>query len=290
MNEKVKQLGCTNTNFTNPHGYHDENHYSTAYDMATIFRYCLKNDIFREIINTNQITIKAANSDNTLNLKNGNRLQDENYPKIYYKYVKGGKTGYTIEARGTLICYGQKNDKTVIVATFDGSQNINGYQARYLDSTKLFDYSFENYKRELILNSNDYTFKIYDNKNNKCYTAKLDKDIYGLVNDVPTIQYNIDIDYNKIDNICNEKKSENNNENNDEYNIIGKIKFKYEFEDNNINNNEYNLVLINSENYYTTENISKILPFIIIFLFVILITLVIYYIKKIKNNNTLDKI
>ena len=51
--------------------------------MATIFRYCLKNDIFREIINTNQITIKAANSDNTLNLK----TETDYKMKIILKYI-----------------------------------------------------------------------------------------------------------------------------------------------------------------------------------------------------------
>lgn len=283
MNNKLKELGCKDTHFTNPHGYHDENHYSTAYDMATIFRYCLKNDTFREILDTNQITIKAANSDNTLNLKNSNRMQDPNYPKIYYKYAKGGKTGYTIEARGTLICYAQKGDKIVIVASFDGSQNVNGFQARYLDATKLFEYSFENYKKELILKNDEYTFKIYDIKNEKCYTIRLDNDVYGLVESIPNIQYDLNIDYNTLDKMFNKKHS---NDFTLENNVVGTITFKYDFKDNPTTN-RYNLILVESSNYYTQNYIIKILPFIILTLVTLLVLLILYYNRKFKNSNTL---
>lgn len=291
MNEKVKSLGCKNTHFVNPHGFHDDNHYSTAYDMSIIFKYCLNDETFKKIIETNEIEVKAANSDNTLKLVNSNRLQNKNYPNVYYKYIKGGKTGYTIEARGTFIGYSVKDDKTVIVGTFDGSQNMNGKQARYLDATKLFDYSFDNYSRQTLISSNEYTFKIYDNKNKKCYIVKPSKDVYGLVKEVNDIDYSINIDYNKLDEINNIKDLNIYQEYGLD-NIIGNITFKYDIKglDKNFYNNQNtkcNLILVESSNYYTQINAKDILPFGIIILFVILVVLIIIYLRVRKNESDL---
>lgn len=57
MNEKAKEIGCKNTNFTNPSGIHDTNHYSTAYDMCLIARYCMQNPIFRNYVSMPSCTI-----------------------------------------------------------------------------------------------------------------------------------------------------------------------------------------------------------------------------------------
>ncbi len=280
MNEKLKILGCKNTNFVNPHGYHDINHYSTAYDMSIIFRYCLRNDTFRKIINTDKIEVKAANSDETLKLINSNRLQNPNYPNVYYKYIQGGKTGYTIEARGTFIGYAIKNEKTVIVSCFDGSQNINGQQARYIDAKKLFDFSFDNYNKQIIVNSNEYKFKVFDQKNSKCYTIKLDKDIYGLIEKFPNVCYTLNIDYNKLNEI---KDLQDNTQNNT---IVGNINFEYDFKNNNNNTlNTYNLILTDVSSLYTHTYIKKFIPFMIIICSVLLIILIIIYIKM-KSNKT----
>lgn len=290
MNEKVKSLGCKNTHFVNPHGFHDDNHYSTAYDMSIIFKYCLNNETFKKIIETTEIEVKAANSDNTLKLVNSNRLQNKNYPDIYYEYIKGGKTGYTIEARGTFIGYSVKDSKTVIVGTFDGSQNINGRQARYLDATKLFDYSFSNYSRQSIISSNEYTFKIYDKKNKKCYVIKPEKDIYGLVKEIPNINYTLNIDYDKLDEINSMRNADA--EDNKTANIIGDITFNYDTKnlDKNFYNNENskcNLILVGYSNYYIQVGITELFPFGIIILLVILILLIVIYLKIKKENSNL---
>lgn len=281
MNRKLKELGCNNTNFTNPHGYHDDNHYSTAYDMAIIFKYCLKNETFRKIIGTNEITVKAANSDKELKLKNSNRMQNPNYSNYYYEYIKGGKTGYTLEARGTFIGYATKDDKTIIAAAFDGSQNINGLQGRFLDTAKLFDYSFSNYSRKMILNSNDYTFKIYDEKNSKSYIIKLENDVFGIFNKVPNIEYNININHDEIDKILSENLSDNSYVNKQ----VGTIEFKYSFNDNKINStsniiNTKNLILVEISNYIPNKILNKI-AFSIIEIILLLI-IIIFILTRIK--------
>ena len=61
MNKKAKELGCTNTNFVNPNGIHNENHISTAQDLATITKYCMQNEIFRKIVTTTSYTLPATN-------------------------------------------------------------------------------------------------------------------------------------------------------------------------------------------------------------------------------------
>lgn len=93
MNEKATELGCTSTNFVNPNGVHDENHYSTAYDLALISRYAMQNETFRELVSTTSYKLPATNkydredrlftTTNALLIVNNNQRAD-NY---YYKYA-----------------------------------------------------------------------------------------------------------------------------------------------------------------------------------------------------------
>lgn len=61
MNEKALEIGCKNTHFTNPSGIHDENHYTTAYDLALIAKYCMQNSKFRNIVSMKTCTINSTN-------------------------------------------------------------------------------------------------------------------------------------------------------------------------------------------------------------------------------------
>lgn len=200
MNNKLQEIGCKNTHFSNPHGFHDKNHYTTAYDMAILMRYAMKNETFRKFVETKEIEIKPTNKTaTTRSYTNTNKLLSEENTTMYYEYCIGGKTGYTEEARGTFVGYGVKDSKTVIVSTFDGSQNISGLQARFLDSIKLFDYSFDNFTREKIINKDNITLNIKDEKNCKIYTFKLTDDIYALSKDNYLMNsYKVDIDFDKV--------------------------------------------------------------------------------------------
>lgn len=105
MNAKAKEIGCVNSNFINPNGVHDENHYSTAYDLALISKYAMNNELFRKIVSTTSYQLPATNkyaledrvftTTNDLIIVNNNNRVD-NY---YYKYATGVKTGFTTPAR-----------------------------------------------------------------------------------------------------------------------------------------------------------------------------------------------
>ena len=105
MNEKAKELGCQNTHFANPHGLHDENHYTTAYDIYLMFQEALKYDAFQEIIGSSEYySIFIRDND-----KYGIMWQSTNYYHIGEATppqdveVIGGKTGTTDEA-GSCLC------------------------------------------------------------------------------------------------------------------------------------------------------------------------------------------
>ncbi len=268
MNDKAKQIGCLNTHFVNPHGFFDENHYSTPYDMALIFKYAMKYDKFREILGTKTWELPPTNkTPEKRTLKNTNRLIDDNY-SVFYKYALGGKTGYTIESRGTYVGYAKKDDKLLIVSNFDGSQNINGQNARFLDAISLSNYGFNNFNNEKIIDKSLYSFEVLDERNNKKITLALEDDIYSLISEndyiiaVPSLKLNFDDMTNNTSKIS--------------LHIYGK----------NIDiNNEYNALTTKTNNYITIKYILKFVPYTILFiLIIILIYLICILIKNRKND------
>lgn len=94
MNTKIHELNLNNSNFTNTYGKDDENHYTTAYDLAFIMKYCLKNDTFRKIAGQASCAIPATNKSDSRTYSSTNELiiPKSNY---YYNYLTTGKTGYT---------------------------------------------------------------------------------------------------------------------------------------------------------------------------------------------------
>ena len=159
MNEKAKELGCTNTNFVNPNGEHDENHYSTARDLAIISRYAMKNEKFREIVATTSYKLPTTNkydkddrfftTTNNLIIVNNNSRAD-NY---YYKYAIGIKTGYTTPAGNCLIAAANKGNLELLTVVLDGYQTNEGLSERYLDTKALFEYGYNKYTLRGVVKS-----------------------------------------------------------------------------------------------------------------------------------------
>ena len=134
MNEKAKKLNLKDTNFVNPHGLDDDNHYSSAYSMAQITREALNYPEIRNAIGTQT---KVVNFDAfTKELNNTNRLL-----RTYSKTI-GGKTGYTDGANRCLINVAKDNDLELIAVVL-GSENTD---IRFNDSKDILEYCFENYK------------------------------------------------------------------------------------------------------------------------------------------------
>ncbi|HAF60579.1 MAG TPA: D-alanyl-D-alanine carboxypeptidase [Clostridiales bacterium UBA9856] len=157
MNEKAAELGALNTNFVNPHGLHDEAHVSTAYDLAMIAKYAMKNETFRHFVSTYQYTMEATNLQETRYFYNTNRMLYDNLHTVTvngqvrgckYEGVTGIKTGYTSQAGGCLVA-GAKRGETELIAVTMASTDM----GRFQDCITLLDYGFENYKTVNVLES-----------------------------------------------------------------------------------------------------------------------------------------
>lgn len=158
MNEKAKELGMTNSIFQNPSGL-DETTYnlSTARDMATLMRYAMNNPIFREITGTE--THKATS-------KAGTPYVWHNKHKLitgYYEYAIGGKTGFTKQARRTLVTSAQKEDLELVVVTLEAGDDWN-------DHMSLFDYGFDQFELQKVIEPGELTLP--DSKTNQTLYVK----------------------------------------------------------------------------------------------------------------------
>ena len=149
MNNKVSELGLTNTHFTNPSGMHNENHYTTAHDLAIIMKYCMKNDTFRSLSSLKYCTIPATNKYdvrvfNTTNelLIYDNRDVSSNY---YYKYAIAGKTGYTTQAKNCLVSVAKKENLELICVVLSAGIYPNNVSAKFVDTKSIFNYGYNNY-------------------------------------------------------------------------------------------------------------------------------------------------
>lgn len=140
MNERAKEIGCTNTHFVNPHGLHDDNHYTTAHDMALITREAMKNETFRKIFGTRTYQIPPTNiQEETRYLRNHHKFvlkQDYRYDDCI-----GGKTGYTSIAKYTLVSVAKRGDLELICVVMHDDSN----EHQYTDTAKLFDFAFDNF-------------------------------------------------------------------------------------------------------------------------------------------------
>lgn len=143
MNEKAKEIGMSNTYFSNPSGLDvkGQEHYSSAYDMALLTRYAMENPIYAKIAGTK--IHRAPNTAESWDYvwKNKNKLLT-----FMYKYSTGGKTGFTKKARRTLVSTASKNGMDLIVVTLDDGQD-------WKDHIALFEYGFKNYPLTKVLNT-----------------------------------------------------------------------------------------------------------------------------------------
>ena len=154
MNQRAKELGCTNTHFINPNGLHDPNHYTTAYDMALMFMEAMEHDLFLEIISTASYTAAATNISKERFFFNTNGLISNLYYSghVYDKCI-GGKTGSTDEAGRCLVAAAEDGDKLMVsVIMGSGPMEKDGRtrQGQFDESKRLLEYGFTNFRRVTI--------------------------------------------------------------------------------------------------------------------------------------------
>lgn len=141
MNERAKQLNANNTHFTNAHGLHNEQHYTTAYDFALIMKEAIKHPDFLKYLSTTYFELLPTElTDESRYLHSTNRtlLKDTNQ---YVEGILASKTGYTTDAGHTQVSYASRNGRNIIVTVFGGTDRL----GRYNDTKALFEYAFENF-------------------------------------------------------------------------------------------------------------------------------------------------
>jgi D-alanyl-D-alanine carboxypeptidase (penicillin-binding protein 5/6) len=139
MTKKAHELGATNSNFTNPHGLTAADHYSTARDLAVLFRYAMRNALFREIVQTK---FSSVNSTAVVRKKVvPRRISVRNHNRLLWDFdgAIGGKTGYTVAAQKCFVGAVQRNGVTLIVS-------ILGARDQWGDTKRLLEYGFDNYE------------------------------------------------------------------------------------------------------------------------------------------------
>ena len=138
MNERARELGSVNSNFTNPHGLDGQNHFSTARDLAIIMSAAMQNEEFRKISSTKSITIGNRT------LRNSNRLLRE------YEWLVGGKTGFTRAAGRTLVTSAERDGMLLVCVTLNAPGD-------WADHRALYDWAFDQFQ-SFRVNRSDMKF------------------------------------------------------------------------------------------------------------------------------------
>ncbi|SDB44462.1 D-alanyl-D-alanine carboxypeptidase [Pseudobutyrivibrio sp. YE44] len=147
MNDRAKELGCTNTHFNNSNGLPDDEHYTTAHDMALIARAAYSIPKFAEIVGTKSYTIPPTNKHPDPTPLNNHHQMLHYYKTNKYLYdgCLGGKTGYTVVAGATLVTYAKKDGMTLICVVMKDTVG-----EQYTDTTNLFEYCFSNFSKYAV--------------------------------------------------------------------------------------------------------------------------------------------
>ena len=152
MNNKAKELGLANTHYESPHGLDSDGHYTTAYELALLSDYALKNETFSKIVGTKNYTVTINGYPK--NLSNTNELLG------YLDGVYGVKTGFTNGANRCLVTACKRNDMDIICVVLGSDTK----KYRTQDSIKLIEYAFNNFT---YINANEIATKAFENWKNE---------------------------------------------------------------------------------------------------------------------------
>lgn len=266
MNTRAKELGCKGSNFTNPSGLQEKEHYTTAKDLYLIAKEAITKPIIRKIIRTTQYTLPETNKYTDLKLKRifttTNYMIKPSLTKYYCDYCIGGKTGYTTEAKNCVVEYAEKDGVELVAIVMGENASVKG--KKFLSSKTMFEYVFKNYENKQVATENE-----------KFETIK--------INNGTKETRNLDVLYKENINILEETNNNSKIETSVEYtnvtapiqkgSIIGKITYKYD-------GIEYTTDLIANSNVEE----SKILDKLVKLLIVAIIIYIIYNLKKSKKN------
>ncbi|MGM9606239.1 MAG: D-alanyl-D-alanine carboxypeptidase family protein [Oscillospiraceae bacterium] len=160
MNQRAAELGMTGTHFTNTHGLHDDNHYTTAWDIWLMSREAMKHETFREIVSTKEYTVPATNiSAERLFYNTNGLITAKKYSGYIYQPAIGIKTGSTGEAGLCLVSAAEMDGRTlycVVLGAELAHQEDNSYKRmNFVETTRLFEWGFSNFSCRTILESSE---------------------------------------------------------------------------------------------------------------------------------------
>ena len=272
MNSKAKEIGCMNSNFVNPNGIHNENHYSTAYDMALIGCYAYKNADLMSIVgemsyslpNTEFYTgdIRTCKSTNALLNKSG---------KYYFPYANGLKTGYTDPAGYCIVASCKKDDLNLIAVILNAKVSSytqteeNKNTTREADCIRLFNYGFDCYEYKNLISAGSVatTVKIINGQSDSKSLDLIVKDeLSALVQKDEMIDITPKITISKFLAPISEGE------------VIGKITYSYD-------GKTYSSDLIASHDVSSSSYANFVIALLVVF--IVLLILVIIMNKKKKN-------
>lgn len=157
MNKKAAELGCLNTHFANPHGLHDPNHYTSAYDMALISQAALQNPDIKKFMCTATYNFPPT-SKGEIRYDNTNHHKMMQGGAYEYEGCIGGKTGYTTDAGSTLVTFAERDGMTLICVVLKEDK-----PCHWTDTATLLDYGFQNFQK-INISENEKNFS-FDNAN-----------------------------------------------------------------------------------------------------------------------------
>ncbi len=191
MNKKAEELGCKNTHFVNPNGIHNQNHYTTAYDMYLISDYAIKNETLKKIVSTYEYTLSPTNKHPLKDrvMKNTNNFVN---PKnaYYNKIINGIKTGTTKQAGNCLITDSSENGLEFITVVL-GAQTAN---SKFSETKKMISFAYDNYALTKIHDKGDIIQNIEVKK-----ATKKTKDLNLVISDDITAMANKKIKVDEIE-------------------------------------------------------------------------------------------
>ena len=162
MNSRAAELGLTGTNFVNTNGLHDENHYTTARDVAKIAMEVRKHTRLREICAMEKATVPATNIGEERFFYTTNSLISR-YKELGYKYSRanGLKTGSTTPAGLCLAASAEYNGMELISVVLGAEKDAEGKKGNFIESKRLLVWGFENFKKATLLSSNQPVCEVY---------------------------------------------------------------------------------------------------------------------------------
>jgi D-alanyl-D-alanine carboxypeptidase (penicillin-binding protein 5/6) len=188
MNQRAAELGCTGTHFCNPHGLHNEDHYTTAQDLAIITQEAWKHEFFRTLVGTASYVVPATNLSAERTLYNSNLLLPGRNAEYAYDYAVGGKTGTTNAAGNCLVSVAEKDGRTIIGVVLGAAKitNADGTVVRkvFIESKRLLEYGFSNFQNIELTNDQEIISTIPVTGGEEGATVSvvpLDSVQYGLV-------------------------------------------------------------------------------------------------------------